>query len=367
MITMRRTERIAFTLVELLVVIAIIAVLIGLLLPAVQKVRWSAARAKSTSNLKQLALAAHGFHDNYKSLPFNGTSDASSSAHTSGSWAYQILPLLEQQAMYDSQPGGVAGTPTPVRTFLCAMRSRPGYFTGTTGTPVNGTVRQTNPVSVTTPFTVNPGSPYQFDYTPGSYSIIMNNGPVKIEFYIRSHNGVPWVTYSSSTSAGLSIGLGAGGSDYFIITSLGGGGGTGTSDAGPATDFGINPFINNQTGTVGGANTMRTLTNITDGTSNTILMGHMYVPVNEYAMTTASTPNARLAIFRGGTVGTSRNGLGDSGTTWLKDGSAIALNQWGSPMDDGGLMAMADGSVRMIRYNVPLTNYLKPDDGGNVE
>jgi prepilin-type N-terminal cleavage/methylation domain-containing protein len=140
---MRRSQLVAssrqqgFTLVELLVVIAIIGVLVGLMLPAVQKVREAAARAQCQNNLKQIGLAFHNHHGTYGFFPSGGWDwwtppnyinghPAIGAAQQAG-WGFQILPFIEAENVWRAGAEVAIATPNPL--FFCPARRLPQVIT----------------------------------------------------------------------------------------------------------------------------------------------------------------------------------------------------------------------------------------------
>ena len=313
-----RTRR-GFTLIELLVVIAIIAILIGLLLPAVQKVREAAARMKCSNNLKQIGLAAHSFHDTNGSLP------NAYDPRTGLSWHVLILPYIEQDNLFK-----------------------------------------------------------QFDMTNASifHNITGRNNPhglVKIQTYqcpssplTNQAFGAP----NNTNGAGDYIPSGSGNAAA-IAHYYGVNGPRGTNPAsgaayptGTATHEGVPVATSGMFQRNGGI----TLTSVTDGTSNTMMVAEMSWVSNtygtryrtwvrggdEYAGTVAGRPSF---VVSGRNVTNAINAIFNANLI-------VPYNDmpFGSMHTGGMNAAMGDGSVRFLRQSMAIATYrgLASKDGGEV-
>ena len=147
-----------FTLIELLVVIAIIAILIGLLLPAVQKVREAAAKMQCQNNLKQLALGVHNYISTFQAFPMSSSPWVNN--NNGFGWIFRTLPYLEQESVYNQiivyesgnmfagggllNPACRNAIASPVKTLYC-----PSDGSALPGSPVETKMAQMDPIKVT--------------------------------------------------------------------------------------------------------------------------------------------------------------------------------------------------------------------------
>jgi prepilin-type N-terminal cleavage/methylation domain-containing protein/prepilin-type processing-associated H-X9-DG protein len=281
----RRAKPGGFTLIELLVVIAIIAVLIGLLVPAVQKVREAAARSQCQNNLKQMGLALHMYHDTNNSFPWGANDNYSDNTgrYSSVPWSVMILPYLEQDPLY--------------KRFNVTFVQ--GVIPGTFNNPPNNTDSpdsNVNPAATKLSIYICPSSPSQGQV----YQDTWNNNPHAYGPYAGSGT---W-TVSTSDYIGISGLLGGFTNTYF-----------------PNNSFDHDCVLTD--------NFLVRIAMITDGTSNTWVVGEC-----------AGAPNVYVRgpkLFATPPYDPSSTGFYPSGNAWADETNG---DQWIAGSDfDGGVAA----------------------------
>lgn len=314
-----RSPRRGFTLIELLVVIAIIGVLIGLLLPAVQKVREAANRMKCANNLKQLGVALHNFHSTQGGFPKAGK------LSNQLSWHVFILPFMEQDGLYRqfsfaSGPYDGAGATGPNKNII-AINNKVNMFLCPTS-PVTQMVITPPSYWITTE-EVNGVPPYTTHY----YGIMGPKGtnPVSGQPYLVDQSG------ADATHGGFARG-------------------------------GIFMRDTNATSTAPGPEIGYSTTDILDGTSNTLMVG-------ERSWTNDVTGTRYRSWVRGCDTAPvcagSRNIASGINTPSIATFNDIAF---GSQHPGGCNFCFGDGSVRFISENINMSTYLSlaSRDGGEV-
>jgi prepilin-type N-terminal cleavage/methylation domain-containing protein len=327
MFTTHFRSRAGFTLIELLVVFAIIAILIGLFLPAVQKIREAAARTRCSNNLKQLALACHSYHSVHGTLPRNGDPTHLSESHNFGnegqgtgccgdatprwSWIARALPYFEQDhlARQGNVPAGNMNTAGGIATYRTDLKIL------------------TCPSDVT------------LDRVPTDRA---NLGTAAVTSY-KGVSGDNW------------------GTDYF----------------GLVTDQNfITPYRNPVTGAAGSAlarlqnglewgngifwradirSGAMPLTALTDGTSTTLMIGEdmaLYLRWNEWAAPNGAIGTCAIPMNTGNLICDPDCGYSDTQVQRWKTRYSFRSGHSG-----GCLFARADGGVLFLRNSIPLSSY----------
>jgi prepilin-type N-terminal cleavage/methylation domain-containing protein/prepilin-type processing-associated H-X9-DG protein len=300
--------RSAFTLIELLVVIAIIALLIGLLLPAVQKVREAAARSKCTNNLHQIALAVHSYNDTIGRLPHNNSPNTFGygDGDRSWSWLAMILPNVEQGPLYNLTNSGGQSLATPGTSsggsLPCPLPTFNSHLT-VHSTRINTYLCPSDPQ----------GGVTSFNRANGSTS----SGAGATNYKGVSGSNWAWGSYTNNGPTGNNNGLDAGDGMFY-------------------RHDGHRPL---------------TLLGVTDGLSNTLMVGEDLMDKNVHCgWTRANYSNGTCSIPLNNAMVAGQPGFNSPGD-WPN------VYSFRSQHTGGANFGLGDGSVRFVRDSINLANY----------